>query len=256
MKYMCELCTHPNYINIVDENEKKYDISINEINYIKLDSSIRLVQFFKRTYRRINDFFYCRIRIPIKRYVALPNDDTADNLIICPGGAEQNLALLHYVNKHRWHPDSSMKIGISENHFDDYHNTNFQIGTEGFVYGITNNMKGRELRNNRNRAEIMSFDIGDTKIVSIYGYSAPMTKIASLKFIDCLANDNYKYIPWKRTTINNHLQYVVNYTGRSFFSSKEIEYWDNEDMLNYKSIDLECIKEKFTNINLEAYDYE
>ncbi|RLE46376.1 hypothetical protein DRJ25_04270 [Candidatus Woesearchaeota archaeon] len=166
------------------------------------------------------------ILIPFKRYIALPtkyikegetDKKVVDRNLILPeipslknhknvdiysmGGAEHNLPLLHIINCHRYSLGKNRSFGIAENVFDDPHNytaIKFHIGASQFVYGINLGVRHGMVKNigenNSNQAEVFRLKIKEDDICydlySFYGYSAPMTRIAFLKFLYEIKNNS------------------------------------------------------------------
>lgn len=214
------------------------------------------------------------IRIPLLRFFALPNYDIfslpntdeqndfvkypylppfQDNNnigIIFVGGAEHNLPLLHIVNELRWEQGSKRKYLIAENMFDDQIEIkSFRLGTENIVYGINSQMRWRE--DNANEAEVFGFGWKETigeqeknfQVYSVYGFSAPMTKIAFLSLVALLYENNKGDLAAKLD--NEHLKRLIPETNTSiayelgdikkrtdFYESNILKYFDENDMMN------------------------
>lgn len=206
------------------------------------------------------------ILIPFKRYIALPTRYVegnykrfADGDIILPeipaftknestdidiyslGGAEHNLPFLHIVNCHRYLSKGSRKFGIVENKFDapldekKHRYIDFRVGASHFVYGINNEVRHRmiedisEEKDNSNQAEVFRLKINNYNIYSFYGYSAPMTRIAFLKFLCEMKNEDSKFIPKE----NEFRLYEVDIKeSKNIYESEFINEWDRLDCMN------------------------
>lgn len=203
--------------------------------------------------------------IPFKRYIALPTrvegnyKRVADGDIILPeipaltknkdtdidiyslGGAEHNLPLLHIINCHRYLSKGSRKFGIVENKFDAPPNEkkhryiDFRVGASHFVYGINSEVKHRmiedisEETDNSNQAEVFRLKINNYNIFSFYGYSAPMTRIAFLKFLYEMKNKDSKFIPKE----NEFRLYEVDIKkSKNIYESEFLNEWDRFDCMN------------------------
>ncbi|WP_202710821.1 hypothetical protein [Sporosalibacterium faouarense] len=241
-----EMCTSPDIFEWKNNSSKNPMLTIFDINFVSEDNK----RYYFKT--RITNLLKKRIRIPVKRFIAVPlnsigilpemyQEGLSKKISILLGGGEQNLALLYLINNYRWTNKSNFNIGIAENVFDDYHNTKFQLGTEELVYGITNEIKGRGLEGkNQGKAEIFSFVTDELRVVSIYGYSAAMTKISALKFLKYIKECQEENIPWKRKEVCNHLLYEVVADG-DFYESKVLKEFNKEDMMNSKMTNFDNI---------------
>lgn len=233
--------------------------------------------FFHRMKIGCQNLFSKKIRIPIKRFIAVPStrncEQEIDNILLphmvksnqlefgmTLGGAEQNLALLYLVNRNRWMRDkepygyiegrSGLKVGIAENSFDNYNENGFLVGTEGLVYGVTNRLKGRISANEiHNQAEVYYLSIGEFKLFCIYGYSAPMTKMCSMKFLYFYQHEKKDFIPGKVKETKQLLNYEKKLNEKEdFFSSEFLKDWDIKDIINHESELMNWLRE----INITA----
>lgn len=206
------------------------------------------------------------ILIPFKRYIALPtkyikegetDKKVVDGNLILPeipslkihknvdiysmGGAEHNLPLLHIINCHRYLLGKNRSFGIAENIFDDPHNytaIKFHIGASQFVYGINLGVRHGMVKNikedNSNQAEVFRLKIKEDDICydiySFYGYSAPMTRIAFLKFLYEIKNNSKTK---SKPEENNYKLYQVDINdGGNIYSSNFLADWDKLDCMN------------------------
>lgn len=221
-KELLKLCSSPASLSFLEEGK----IEMVEIDYLDGGG--------KRSFRWVQDFRNKKLRLPVKRFISLPVDDSIlqKETVLSLGGAEQNLALVYFVNRARWE-NPACTIGIAENAFDDYRMTKFQVGTESLVYGIKKELVGREVEDkNRASAEVFSFSVGGIHVISVYGYSAPMTKIAALKLLKNIVENNKQELPWYATEVRGILTYELPYQGSAFFTSEEIKEWDSLDVVN------------------------
>lgn len=245
-KEFIELCTSPQKLSW-GLNEQKtpnlkeiLNLSITEITF--LDDGKRN-HWIRDWSQQLKNIFSKRIKIPVKKFIAVPTchfqKKLKDHWVICLGGAEQHLGLVHLVNKHRWENNKSQIIGIAENEFDDIRQTRFQIGTESLVYGINRILSGREInQSSQTKAEIFSFPSSDTHVISIYGYSAPLTKMATLFFLEKLREGKEEYWPWKREEVKNIITYELELKkGETLFQSQALNEWDENDIMNEMDTD-------------------
>lgn len=177
------------------------------------------------------------LRIPIKRMIANPQDIAEgifdynqNNLYMILGGAEQNLATLNLVNEYIWKNKDDKLVAIAENCFYNPDNYDFQIGTEQLVYGIKDTLLQR--KDFPNLAELFSFDNEKSKILFIYGFSAPLTKISTLYFLYSLIENREQFIPFDKANFNDDKLYEFVYSGDYLFDSDELSEWDTKDIMN------------------------
>lgn len=230
------------------ENENNLDsnLTIHDVKYFEDLEENRGFSLFKNLKKKYQLLKEKKIRIPVKKYVALPKGDKIlpkqidfddKSLVIPLGGAEQNLGLIQLINNYRWQNEEDYEIGIAENIFEDYRNTKFQIGTEELVYGVSNHLKGRKIdESDKGSAELFTFTTNDLRVLSIYGFSAPMTKIAACKFFEAFKKEDKlkDKLPWKnyKTKPNEIMIYEAVLNGQSFFGSDFLDYWDEKDVIN------------------------
>lgn len=215
------------------------------------------------------------IRIPVKRFIVVPvgnvngdrlssplpavvekkiNDsmDCDNNMVICIGGAEQNLGLQCIMNYFRWRPDKQgPDIGFAENSFEDSSVTDFLAGTEGLVYSVKNTimcrlpLKGTE--DVRDRADVYRMFWNDHEVYNIYGYSAMATKMTLGRFIFALSGRNKgketneeSYIPGKAKKTADILDYKVtsDKEHHAIFDSEAGKTWDENDFMN--NVEMMC----------------
>jgi hypothetical protein len=277
-KELLELSMSPEYFtwNTEDQEieEKGAELYIYTIDYIDDQTEKNIFSnFICQLKISVYNMLHKRIRIPVKRYLALPkvnksnqmlhkilnsdykndsdsgsksqNETQKETKVFVMGGAEQNLGLLYLVNKYRWSSHNDFKIGIAENVFEEYYAFRLKVGTEGFVYGISNIINQRQdtrADTNKMSAEIFTFHFDDNpniKYYCIYGYNAIMTKIAAYNLFNAFMEGNEQNIPGKRIITNNCIKYEID--------RNVIEIWDKYDVLNTKNLD-KSIKDQF-NVN-------
>lgn len=182
-----------------------------------------------------------KIKPLVDRNLILPSlpESSEHSKIYAMGGAEHNLSLLHIINLHRELNMNDRTFGIAENAFDqpEYSkiskcNIKFRVGASHFVYGINSIVRNRILdnieANNSNEAEVFKLEINQHEIYCFYGYSAPMTRIAFLKFLYEYENKESKYIPG----INSPKCYSVLIDTPKLYGSKFLKEWDANDCMN------------------------
>lgn len=233
-----KLCTNMNVAEIAKIDSRQLEnpmFIVNELTFLEESKK-------KKLFRKWHQFWSKELEIPAKRFIALPTKNSKVNSLLNAenptqlmslGGAEQNLGLMYLVNAARW--KQSSYIGIAENIFDDYRHLQFSIGTESLVYGVKNEMIGRGdgiKKRESDTAEVFSFFINNLEILCVYGYSAPITKMAALQLLKKIEQDEHQSIPTKATQIKNSLVYKVRWQGPSFYESDVMQKWDSEDHIN------------------------
>jgi hypothetical protein len=176
------------------------------------------------------------------------------------GGGEHNNALVHLCNALRYANPHERNFGLIENSFDralkletERQYPHFLIGSENFVSGINAVFRGRETTDAplpmavevfKNEAEVLKIELGKGKKLSgyaLYGFSAPMTRLAFLSLIYALSR--------KRTSADNPLiNFGTNKAKLYQCSDKLPSFWallENEfdpgDIMN-NSDNMELIK--------------
>jgi len=209
------------------------------------------------------------ILIPFKRYIGLPTKYIEENGrtkkiidgdLVLPeipalknnniidvyslGGAEHNLPLLHIVNCHRYLLKNNRTFGIAENRFD-YSSSevdksiSFKIGASHFVYGINTYVRHSIIKDikkdHSNQAEVFRLNIKyydmSYNIFCFYGYSAPMTRIAFLKFLHETKNNNL-IIEDKSLRLFKVDDVDKDGNKTNFYDSDFLHEWDRLDCMN------------------------
>lgn len=178
------------------------------------------------------------------------------------GGTEHNLPLLHIVNHHRWSKKDSRFFGIAENKFDEAiiekedeisqqikrnsrekrEKLEYNVGASHFVFGINAKVRHRNLGFN-NEAEVFRFKIKNDRtydILSFYGYSAPMTRIALLKYLhEVKINPETPFEPKLEENGEEsdgaYKLYRVGNENDNIFDSEFLAHWDKFDCMNNPS---------------------
>jgi hypothetical protein len=280
-KTFMEMASCPSKFYWGNDKKGQNDLALQIVSIDFLDDKVK--QTYERTNKQINGvvrlierIFPCiveiknqRIRVPVKRYISIPqsgyntistrqilpwnqldkinknNGRLFNNLPVFVGGAEHNLAFLYAINKHRWSQWQSIgdyEFGIAENAFDERTKTQFRIGTESSPYSISKEIEGKYIKSESSRkAEVCYFKIGELGAIFIYGYCAAMTKIASAHLFEYLKKPiNSRKVPSPQKT---HLTYVLKLEkDEDFYSSKALKAWDEEDLSNYGSIQDDYLK--------------
>lgn len=252
-----QLCTSPDVVEIVDGSDD-CSLVITDISMLT-DEALSPISVHGGD-----------IRIPVKRFLALPSDDDLlpdkwfpdECKVVFLGGAEQNLALQAMVNALKWSdgklsenppsPDSgsrfsrsdstgsSLLLDFAENSFVSERNHALRVGTEGLVYGIKDILRSRNMNAETiNEAELIHMRYGDHDVYSVFGYSAVMTEMSIGRFVQAQRESETdgergsKWIPGQRSSSNETLHYRVEYdTSDKFIKSEAVRLWDESNANN------------------------
>ncbi len=256
LKIFFKLAASPEKFNFAEVTDHKESagsfLKVEEINFSGYNEAKEYTCWIKKIRNWFNLISRKKIRIPVKRFVAKSRSQQSDilpaqvnskneTLIILLGGAEQNLGSLELIAEHKWQ-QKNPSVGIAENVFDNPGKiAKFQVGAENLVYSCRAardlKMVGRKVRGeHKGKAELFSFKLNNLRILSIYGYSAAMTKISLTKFLLALKQGDSKKIPWKHPDKRDFetLMYLADDREEDFYSSDMLQFWDDNDIINQK----------------------
>ncbi len=257
-------CIPPEYIEEIGINIEKPDFTVTDLlsdDEVKGQNKAKK----RKHHRKKNE-----VALPIKRLMALENNDkddlpfpdaiTRDSVkLITIGGAEQNLALQCIVNRYKRknYKKNQLDLGFAENAFESSGENGFLMGTEGLVYGVSDNLfrRAQKEQSASCQAVLLYMNFGQLDVVSVYGFSALATKISLCALNYALKNSEGKKqyqddkslaqaIPGDHVGHRNILFYEIkdkiNISEREpyvdyemkLFSTKVGQAWDSKDLMN------------------------
>jgi len=263
-------CISPEYVEIIDKNVENADFTVTDL----LTNREVLNQKKTSHKRRLRE-----IVLPIKRFIALENNkkdelpvpdvvsrDGSDIIIV--GGAEQNLALQCIVNRYKQQncKHGQMDLGFAENWFETAGENGFLLGTEGLVYGVSENLFRRTQKEQGASCQTVLFSMKflNMNILSVYGFSAFATKISLCttvyvlsKNINSISKDILERIeqavPGFRVSVRDLIFYEIGdkifVLDREPYIDKEIQLfqteigkaWDSNDLMNNTKVLIDFI---------------
>ena len=195
-----------------------------------------------------------KISLPVKRYIVIPEGRDCTEETYCPfpaktmsstffslGGSEQNLALQCIISQYIWQNPKSRRVGFAENAFEEGGRKSFLTGTEGLVYGVTESVIGRILSGKdtcKSEVFIMPFEKWNICLYSIFGYSAPATKMSFTQLLMSISKSQKDFIPAQRLETANLIEYKIKNTDEKgnvvdkIFDTYSMRQWDNLDLMN------------------------